>query len=137
MRFIIRINVDINEESLFRDGKLISSTVNRKVNGKEKANRQTVAKDSNYQTLAEGKSGIIDQKQISCNMMMLYCHEPCQSMQVYSDNFQQFLTIKQTDKHSYRVDLPDGNYNYYTYSNGICSSVEIHHSLYTIQIRLA
>ncbi|SDE77546.1 hypothetical protein SAMN05216464_109144 [Mucilaginibacter pineti] len=136
MRFIMSINVNINEESVFENGKLISSHVCRNVNGKEKANRQTKAEGDAYQTLAEGKSGRLDKKQINANLMLLYCHEPADNAQIYSDNFQQFLQVKQVSPHVYRVNLPDGNYNFYSYNNGICSMVDIHHSLYTIQIQL-
>jgi hypothetical protein len=137
MRFIMSIEVNINEESVFQNGRLISSRVCRRVNGKEKANRQTKSAGDNYQTLAEGKSGLVNQKQISNNLMLLYCHEPDNNTQIYSDNFQQFLQVKQVSQHVYRIDLPDGNYNFYSYTNGICSKVDIHHSLYSIQIQLA
>jgi len=137
MKFIFSISVNCNEESVFQRGRLISSHVLRKVNGKEKANRQTRAVNNGYQTWAEGKSGQIIQKDIRNNLMLLYSHEPADNAQVYSDNFQQFLTVKQTGSHVYLINLPDGNYNYYTYTNGICSKVEVHHSLYTIQIQLA
>ena len=137
MRFIMSIKVNIHEESLFQNGKLISSRVCRNVNGKEKANRQTKACGDCYQTLAEGKSGQLNQKHISQNLMLLYCQEPGDNAQVYSDNFQQFLQVKQVSPHVYRIDLPDGNYNYYSYTNGVCSKVDIHHSFYTIQIQLA
>jgi ABC-type methionine transport system ATPase subunit len=137
MRFIFSIRVNCNEESTFENGRLMSSRVLRNVNGKEKANRQTTAVGDAYQTLAEGKGGKVNQKDISANLMLLYTHEPADNAQVYSDNFQQFLKVKQAGNHVYRIDLPDGNYNYYTYTNGICSKVDIHHSLYTIQIQLA
>ncbi|OOQ58661.1 DUF6134 family protein [Mucilaginibacter pedocola] len=137
MRFIFSIKVNCNEESTFSDGRLVSSHILRNVNGKEKANRQTTAVGDGYQTSAEGKNGTLSQKDISTNLMLLYTHEPADNSQVYSDNFQQFLKVKQTGNHVYRIDLPDGNYNYYSYTNGICSKVDIHHSLYTIQIQLA
>ncbi|MBD1365524.1 hypothetical protein IDJ77_17040 [Mucilaginibacter sp. ZT4R22] len=137
MRFIFSIRVNCNEESSFQNGRLISSHVLRNVNGKQKANRQTTALGDSYQTVAEGKGGTVNQKDISTNLMLLYTHEPADNAQVYSDNFQQFLKVKQTGNHIYRIDLPDGNYNYYSYTNGVCSKVDIHHSLYTIQIELA
>jgi hypothetical protein len=137
MKFIFSIKVDCNEESLFQNGRLVSSHVLRKVNGKQKADRQTKATGDTYQTIAEGKSKALNQTAINTNLMLLYCHEPANNMQVYSDNFQQFLKVQQTAPHVYRIDLPDGNYNYYSYTNGICSKVDIHHSLYTIQIQLA
>ncbi|AYL98047.1 DUF6134 family protein [Mucilaginibacter celer] len=137
MRFIFSVKVDIQEESMFSNGKLINSTVCRHVNDKEKCNRQTRAVASGYQTVAEGKCGKLDQQQIGANLMLLYCREPDDEAQVYSDNFQQFLQVKQVSPHVYRIDLPDGNYNFYSYTNGVCSKVDIHHSLYTIQIQLA
>ena len=137
MKFIFSINVNCNEESTFKNGKLISSHVLRHVNGKEKANRETKAAGNAYLTLAEGKSGRVEQAGISNNLMLLYCHEPADGNLVYSDNFQQFLIVKKAGAHVYRIDLPDGNYNYYTYANGICNKVDIHHSLYTIQVQLA
>ena len=30
----------------------------------------------------------------------------------------------------------DGNYNEYFYANGVCSKIEIHHSLYSASIEL-
>ncbi|TSD64040.1 hypothetical protein FFF34_015915 [Inquilinus sp. KBS0705] len=138
VKFIFSVKVDCNEESLFQNGKLINSRVLRKVNDKQKADRQTRAVGDGYQTLAEGKTGEqVTPKAINANLMLLYTHEPENNTQVYSDNFQQFLKVKQTGNHVYRIDLPDGNYNYYSYTNGICSKVDIHHSLYTIQIQLA
>ncbi|MEO3402473.1 DUF6134 family protein [Mucilaginibacter sp. CAU 1740] len=137
MRFIFNVKVDIQEESTFNNGKLINSRVCRNVNGNEKCNRQTKAIASGYQTVAEGKCGRVDQQQINANLMLLYCREPQDNAQVYSDNFQQFLQVKEVSPHIYRVDLPDGNYNFYSYTNGVCSKVDIHHSLYTIQIQLA
>ena len=66
---------------------------------------------------------------------MLYFQEPFNKQIVYSDNFQQFLTIEQVDLHRYKIVLPDGNYNYYTFTDGLCSTVELHHSFYTVYLQ--
>ena len=137
MRFLFAISVNIQEDAHYRNGKLISSHVLRKVNGKQKADKITRACDGCYQLSDDGKVRLFDQKQINNNLSMMYLKEPVGLSQVYSDNFQQFVQVKQVDSHAYRINLPDGNYNFYTYTNGICSKVEIHHSLYTIQIQLA
>ncbi|ASU36249.1 DUF6134 family protein [Mucilaginibacter xinganensis] len=136
MRFIFSIRVNIREDAHYRDGKLLSSHVIRKVNGKQKADKFTKANGDQYQLTDDDKIGSINQKQIINNLTMMYLHEPVGLSQIYSDNFQQFVQIKQVEEHTYRINLPDGNYNYYTYTNGICSKVDIHHSLYTIQIQL-
>ncbi len=134
MNFIINIKVNTEEESLFQSGKLIYSNVSRKVNGKEKLNKQTKATGDTYQTSSDGKPGPINNKLIDYNFNLLYCIEPVNIQIVYSDNFQQFLQIQKVSK--YKIELPDGNYNYYSFQNGICNKVEVHHTFYTIQITL-
>lgn len=136
MRFIFSIQVNIREDSHYRNGKLLCSHVLRKVNGKQKADKLTKADGDSYQLTDNGKISSINQKQINNNLTMMYLQEPVGLSQIYSDNFQQFVQVKQVDSHTYRINLPDGNYNYYTYTNGICSKVDIHHPLYTIQIQL-
>ncbi|MDB5086380.1 MAG: hypothetical protein JWR09_374 [Mucilaginibacter sp.] len=136
MRFVFSIQVNIQEDSHYRNGKLLCSHVSRKVNGKQKADKLTKANGDSYQLTDDGKISSINQKQISNNLTMMYLQEPVGLSQIYSDNFQQFVQVKQVESHTYRINLPDGNYNFYTYTNGICSKVDIHHSLYTIQIQL-
>jgi len=136
-QFIFGINVKTEEGSYFKNGKLVSSYVKRQVNGKEKANKTTQLINSNYNTIAENKKGQIKEQYIDYNLMLLYSREPVSQNQVYSDSFQQFLAIKKTDLHSYRIVLPDGNYNDYHFQNGLCQKVELHHSLFTINIQIA
>jgi hypothetical protein len=136
MRFIFSISVNIREDSHYRNGKLLSSHVLRNVNGKQKADKFTKANGETYQLTDNGKVSSINQKQITNNLTMMYLQEPVGLLQIYSDNFQQFVKVKQVENHIYLITLPDGNYNFYTYTNGICSKVDIHHSLYTIQIQL-
>jgi len=136
MNFIVNIKVNTEEESLFQSGKLIYSNVSRKVNGKEKLNKQTKATGDTYQTSSGGKPGSINNKLIDYNFSLLYSNEPVDIKIIYSDNFQQFLHIQKVSDHKYKIELPDGNYNYYSFQNGICSKVEVHHTFYTIQITL-
>jgi predicted PurR-regulated permease PerM len=136
MNFIVNVKVNTEEESFFQNGKLIYSNVSRKVNGKEKVNKQTKASGDTYQTSSDGKPGSLSNKFIDYNLILLYSNEPVNVQIVYSDNFQQFLHIQKVSEHKYKIDLPDGNYNYYSFLNGICSNVEVHHTFYTIQITL-
>ncbi len=137
IRFVFSIQVNIREDAHYRNGMLISSHVSRIVNGKQKASKITKACNGCYQVTDDGKIKSIEQKRINNNVTLMYLQEPVGLSQVYSDNFQQFVRVRPVDSHTYRIDLPDGNYNFYTYTNGICSKVDIHHSLYTIQIQLA
>ncbi|MBB5636404.1 hypothetical protein HDF26_005018 [Pedobacter cryoconitis] len=135
-QFIMSINVNIEEDAHFKNGKLISSKVVRHVNGKKKANNQTMFINNVYQTQSDDKISQI-RESINYNLMLLYTNEPINLSQVYSDNYLQFLKIKQTEPHTYRIILPDGNYNDYYFIKGICQQVIVHHSLYTIKIQLA
>ena len=135
-RFIVKVKVKAEEVSSFKNGKLIYSNVSRIVNGKEKAAKQTKATGNTYQATSFGKPVAVENKPIDYNMSMLYCEEPLNKQTVYSDNFQKFLDIEKISLHKYKIVMPDGNYNYYTFQNGICQTAELHHSFYTIYIQL-
>ena len=136
MRMIMSIHVITLEESSFHHDKLLYSSVLRKVNGSPKVNTQTRASENKYLTFSDGKPGPVNNEMITYNLTRLYCMEPVNYKRVYSDAFQQFLPIKQIDKHKYKITLPNGNYNHYSYQNGICNKVEIYHSFYTLQMIL-
>jgi len=134
IHFFIKVNVKCQEMSSFQNGRLIYSNVSRVVNGKEKAARQTRAYGDTYEATSFGKAVTSTIKPIDYNLNMLYFQEPFNKQIVYSDNFQQFLTVEQVALHQYKIVLPDGNYNYYTFRDGICSTVELHHSFYTVYL---
>ena len=135
-RFIFKITVKSEEESTFHGGKLLYSAVNRTVNGDEKVKRQTIAGNNVYTLNKEGKPGIIYSEIINYNLMSLYCKEPVNIASVYSDNHQQFLPIRKINDHTYKIDLPDGNYNHYIYNNGICVKVDVFSTLFNMELVL-
>ena len=136
MRFIFSIKILSEEESVFKDGKLVYSMIKRNVNGKENTNKLTKASGDIYQTSSGGRRNTNKDILIDYNLHLLYIYEPVNIKKVYSDNFQQFVPIQKIAAHQYKVPLPDGNYNYYSFENGICSKVEVHTTLYSIQIKL-
>jgi hypothetical protein len=136
IRFLVNVNVQLEEISNFQSGRLMYSSVSRIVNGKEKSAKQTKAAGKIYESTSFGKPVPSTDKRIDYNLNMLYCKEPFDKQVIYSDNFQQFLSVEQFAPHRYKIVLPDGNYNYYTFRDGICHVAEIRHPLYTIFIRL-
>ena len=136
IRFLIKVKVQSEEISNFQSGKLMYSSLSRIVNGKEKAANQTTASGNIYQLTSFGKSMPSINKLIDYNLNVLYTREPFNNQIIYSDNFQQFLNVEQVAPHRYKIVLPDGNYNYYTFQDGVCSMAELHHSFYTIYIQL-
>ena len=136
IRFLVNVNVQLEEISNFQSGRLMYSSVSRIVNGKEKSAKQTKAAGNIYEATSFGKPVPSTDKRIDYNLNMLYCKEPFDKQVIYSDNFQQFLRVEQVAPHRYKIVLPDGNYNYYTFQDGICQVAEIRHPFYTIFIRL-
>lgn len=136
MYMLMNISVNVSEEASYKEDKLMYSSVYRKVNGKEKLNRQTKYCNGCYKIIAEGKKDSLNKTVINYNLSRLYCKEPIDITEVYSDAFQQFLNIEMVGTHQYKLNLPDGNYNMYYYENGICNKVEVHNTFYTIQMQL-
>ena len=112
------------------------SSVFRKLNGTVKADKKTKANGNVYTIYKGNKTETLTNYPIRYNMLSIYVVEPAQVSTVYSDNFQQHINIQKIADHHYKIKFPDGNYNEYFYTNGICARVEIHHSLYRATIEL-
>lgn len=135
-RFIFTFTAHANEEAVYHNGVLLHSSIYRQMNGNEKANKQHQVDDRQY-IIHKGKiTEVTKNYPITYNMLSLYSKEPENVKTVYSDNFEAFLAIQTSEPHKYKIILPDGNYNYYYYKDGILVQVEVHHSLYSANIFL-
>jgi len=132
-RFLFKINVETEDQAHFKNGRLLTSNVNRIVNGNPKEAKKTSWLNNAYQLKTGDKISTLNQP-INYNMMLLYVKEPVNISEIYSDNFQCFIPIQKNGTHQYRINLPDGNYNDYHFENGICKLVVVNHSLYTIRM---
>ena len=135
-KFIFTFTAHATEEAVYSHGILLHSSIYRKLNGSEKVNKQHEANNRQYIIHAGERSEVAKAYPITYNMLSLYSKEPENISRVYSDNFQTFISIEKTGLHKYKITLPDGNYNYYYYKNGVLSLVEVHHSIYTASIVL-
>ncbi len=130
------VNVKVEEESRFERGKLVSSSVKRYMNGKEKTAKTTTASAAGYVAADDSGTRVITKEPILYNIGMLYLKEPQNIKQLYSDNFQAFIPVEEIEQHVYKIMLPDKNYNIYYYAGGICTKVEVHNGLYNMQMVL-
>jgi len=136
-RFVFTFSAHANEEAVYQNGILQRSSIYRKLNGTEKVNKQhQAAANKQYLIHAGERTEVTKAYPITYNMLSLYSREPEKITRVYSDNFQSFIAIQKTDQHKYKITLPDGNYNYYYYKNGVLSLIEVHHSFYSASIVL-
>jgi len=135
-RFIFTFIGYVLESATFKNGVLLQSSIYRKFNGDEKANKQHRAVNSQY-IISKGEvSKVMKEYPITYNMLSLYSKEPVNIGKVYSDNFEKFLSIQKLETHKYKITLPDDNYNIYSYVDGVLNLVEVHHTFYTVKFIL-
>jgi hypothetical protein len=136
-RFIFTFTAHASEEAVYSNGILLRSSIYRTLNGHERVNREHVAHNSEY-IIRDGKNTEVGKQfPITYSMLSMYLREPENIGSVYSDNFQTFLNIQKLDRHKYKIALPDGNYNFYSYQAGVLNEIEIHHNLYSATIVLS
>ena len=135
-RFIFNFKAKAKEEVIYDNGIMTWSSIFRKLNGNVKVDKKTKANGSAYTVYKGSKTETLNNYPIRYNMLSVYIIEPLNITKVYSDNFQQLINIQKIADHYYKIKFPDGNYNEYFYTNGVCSKIEIHHSLYSATIEL-
>ena len=135
-RFIFNFKARAKEEVIYDNGIMTWSSIFRKLNGNVKVDKKTKANGSAYTVYKGSKKETLNNYPIRYNMLSVYIIEPLNITKVYSDNFQQLINIQKIADHHYKIKFPDGNYNEYFYTNGVCSKIEIHHSLYSATIEL-
>lgn len=135
-RFIFLFTAKAQEEAIYENGIMTWSSIYRKLNGNVKADKKTKAAGNSYTIYKGKKTETLNSYPIRYNMLSIYSAEPVTVAKVYSDNFQQFLDIQKMGEHHYKIKFPDGNFSEYFYQNGICSKVEVHHTLYSATIEL-
>jgi len=135
-RLIFSFSDHAEEAAAYEGGVMVYSSFYQKQNGSNKADKKTIASGNSYKLIDDGTSKLISCSPIRYNMLLLYSNLPETINKVYSDNFQKLLDIKKVEENKYRLTLPDGNYNYYTYKNGVCSRVDIKRTFFTVQFVL-
>ena len=109
----------------FRNGMLISGSAVRKVNGHNKVNTVIQWKNDHYLLEEEDDTKKEIREKITYTTACLFNQEPVGLTRLFSENFGKFITLKEIRPHYYELHLPDGNRNYYSYSNGICTGAEV------------
>ncbi len=121
---VINIKIVYNQTNLYKEGLLQRATIIRAVNGSTKVNNNILRTPLGYVCMNKDGDTTMVKEEIRHSIATLYFKEPLNVSRVYSENFLAFLTIKSTGPHTYELTLADGNKNYYTYTNGLCTKVE-------------
>jgi len=121
---VINIKVNSNQSSLYKDGILKKAAVLRTVNGSTKVNNNILWRPVGYICMKKDGDTVTHKEDIRFSIASLYFTEPVNIAKVYSETALAFVPLKKTAVHTYEVSLPDGNKNYYTYENGLCTHVK-------------
>jgi hypothetical protein len=135
-RFVFKFSAMGTEEAEYENGILKNSRLFQVVNGNEKANSSTWLRENHYLVQEKGKIEKLPHKTIGFNLVCLYSNEPLERKMIYSDKFQVFLPIVKLKERHYRISFPDGNYNEYVYENGICKTIRVENSLFSVLMEL-
>ena len=133
---IITIKDHTSETAGYDKGIMVYSSFYQMQTGSDVVNKTTTVSGKKYKVTDKGESKLIILPPVRYSTLLLYTTVPTNIYKVFSGNFQKMLDIKKTAENKYRLILPDGKFNDYTYKNGICSMVEIVRSLGTVQFIL-
>lgn len=115
---------------------MVYSSFYQKQTGSDEINRTTTASGKFYKVTDNGESKLLRINQIRYNTLLLYMNIPGNINKVFSANFQKLVDIKKIAENKYRLLLPDGKFNDYTYRDRVCTKVEIVRSIGTVQFVL-
>ena len=135
-RLLILITIVEKQQSCFKNGILMQSSVYRKINNDIKVNKLTTHKTGYYEINNKSKRKQLKTDAINYNQLSMYFLEPENMNSFYSELFDAYITIKKIQTHNYEIELPDGNKNCYYYKNGICNRVKINSTLFTAEFIL-
>ena len=135
-RFIFLFTLSERQEAIFQNGLLTRSYFYRKQNSTVKANKQALYTGKAYEVKKDDHIEKVMIAAATDNLQSIYFHEPDHTAQVYSDNFQCLVDIKNTGSKQYMIKIPGGSTNYYSYENGVCANVKIEHTLFTVELIL-
>jgi hypothetical protein len=133
VRFILSFKIHSVEEAIFEDGVLVYSLLYRTINGDEKLNQQLQLNGSVYKITCKGDCDEIPAYPVHNTILSLYCFEPINVTTVYSDSFRKYVTVERKTDGVYKVALPNGNTNFYSYKDGVCVKVDVQQSFYPVQ----
>lgn len=135
-RIIFLISIYEKQTCLFKNGAVKFSNVFRKVNGSVKTNKSLLNNGKGYEICCNGKNEKLNISDIHHNQLSLYYEEPVNYTQIYSDQFECMLNIEKIKSNNYKIELPDGNTNYYTYTDGTLSSIKLKHTFFSAEFIL-
>ncbi|MGB5189964.1 DUF6134 family protein [Robiginitalea sp.] len=133
-RFIFKYTAVVRETYEYRNDTLIHSDVFRKVNDQVQFQQTLVKHPEGYRYSDLETFRILPISGVRLNMSRLFLQEPSSEENVFSDRFTQWIPVKRLGAHQYKIELPNGGHNTFTYENGKCTSVVSRGTFYTVRL---
>lgn len=78
---------------------------------------------------------VLNDTEVHFTTAKLYFQEPVGIQKIYSERFLKFCPLEVRGDHKYKLSLPNGRANYYTYANSTLIEVFIDRTLFNIKFR--
>lgn len=134
--YILPFSDNTVETAGYENGVMVYSSYYQKQSGSGETNKSTIASGKMYKVTDDGKTKLVNMGAIKYNMLLLYTDMPVSITKVYSANYQKMADLKKVEENKYKLTLPDGKNNFYTYKNGLCTKVEVVRTLFSIEFVL-
>lgn len=131
---LVKIVVEMNSESVYRDLALVEASSVAKANGHLKSSVITIKKDNGYQIDINGEMSQISHKSL-VGADIFYFEEPTQIQSIYALASGEMLKVVKSRENEYFFEH-DGKKELHKYIGGVLHEVEINHALYSLTFKL-
>lgn len=121
---LFKVNVAEDIADVFERGQLVQSRHTRHVNKNMKVHNTLIWNAGTYTLQDKNHKSQKLYDPISATILSIYFTEPIDGQKIYSQSFQQVLTLIKVGQGRYKVDLPNGNTTFFQYRKNKLSTVQ-------------
>lgn len=122
--------------STYQSNLLTEAQFHDQLNGRTKHDARVRWDGSGYRIRINDAQSVIAGRQATYSAASLYYREPMGVIDLFSERYGRFCSLRTVAPHTYELTLPDGKKNLYRYADGVCREVEVQQPLFTVYFRL-
>lgn len=137
LRLIPGGNISTAIEASYANNILQHAVASRET-GRDNKNKSTTTRKntSGYEVILNGTRSQLREPSIRYSVACLFFTEPQNISRLFSETLGTFLPLASLGNHQYKLQMPDGNDNIYSYANGKLISVEVNQTLGKVYFKL-
>ncbi|WP_298237844.1 DUF6134 family protein [uncultured Algibacter sp.] len=133
-KYLLKFHIVGSEQSIYKNGALVYSSVYRKVNNKVKVNHTVALKNGQYTVKTKNEEKALELETIYNNLVTLYFNEPKRVKSIYCDNIKKNAPVEVLENGKYKVEFTRSKYNVFHYKAGKCIKIEAFSSLFDVTL---